>query len=427
MAGSRAVPPACVSVTSLRRPPRAARLHSWRTATRSCSMWPVADLICWSTNPCCRSAAPPGPRAVGLLPAGSWPSTSSWSSLPTSAPSAAECLVAVIDAEERRDRLAVRHHLVPSSRIDDVPQIADDLVALHSSDPVTVYLSATARMRSPSLAAVDKALYEDRSLIRHHGMRRTLWVSTPEVVRLIHAAATRDLIPGERRRTAALLAASGIDDPERWLDEAAEQVLADLHEHGPSTARELGQRVEALRHPLQLSPGKKWAATQSAHVRVLLALCLQGKLLRSKPVGSWINGAYRYAAADCWLGGGCGVSVRQPHPTCSGGWAGRSPGPSRLWRTAERSRSASTVGSAGWLGMIPAWLSRNHGWRCCPAWIRPPWAGSPAPGTCRQPRPRRSTATATRVPPSGSMAGWLAPGPKTARGRSGRITSSGWL
>jgi hypothetical protein len=233
-------------------------------------------------------------------------------------------LVEVIDPEERRNRLAVRHRLVPSSRIDDLPQIADDLVALHSSDPVTVYLSATARMRSPSLAAVDKALYEDRSLIRHHGMRRTLWVSTPEVVRLIHAAATRDLIAGERRRTAALLAASGIDDPERWLDDAAEQVLADLHEHGPSTARELGRRVEALRHPLQLSPGKKWAATQSAHVRVLLALCLQGKLLRGKPVGSWINGAYRYAAADFWLPGGLGDhQPRQAAAELAGRWLRR--------------------------------------------------------------------------------------------------------
>ena len=179
-------------------------------------------------------------------------------------------------------------------------------------------------MRSPSLAAVDKALYEDRTVIRHHGMRRTLWVSTPEVVRLIHAAATRDLIPAERRRTSALLAASGIDDPERWLDDAAEQVLADLHEHGPSTARELGQRVEALRHPLQLSPGKKWAATQSAHVRVLLALCLQGKLVRGKPVGSWINGAYRYAAADFWLPGGLGDhQPRQAAAELAGRWLRR--------------------------------------------------------------------------------------------------------
>ena len=279
-------------------------------------------------------------------------------------PSAAE-LADVIDAEERRARLAVRHRLLPSTRIDDLPQIADDLVALHSSDPVTVYLSATARMRSPSLAAVDKALYEDRSVIRHHGMRRTLWVCTPEVVRLIHAAATRDLIPGERRRTAALLAASGIDDPEHWLDAAAEQVLADLHEHGPSTARELGQRVEALRQPLQLSPGKKWAATQSAHVRVLLALCLQGKLLRGKPVGSWINGAYRYAAADFWLPGGLGdQDPRRAAAELAGRWL-RGFGPASMsdlqwwmgWTVARtkqaladcRAVEAGIDGGVGWL------------------------------------------------------------------------------
>ena len=101
-------------------------------------------------------------------------------------------------------------------------------------------------------------------------------------------------------------------------------MLADLHEHGPSTARELGQRVEALRHPLQLSPGKKWAATQSAHVRVLLALCLQGKLVRGKPVGSWINGAYRYAAADFWLPGGLGDhQPRQAAAALAGRWLRR--------------------------------------------------------------------------------------------------------
>src|ERR671911_2633579 len=139
------------------------------------------------------------------------------------------------DAEEVRARLAVRHRLLPSTRLDDIPQVADDLVAFHSSDPVTVYLSATARMRSPSLPAVAKALYEDRSLIRHHGMRRTLWVATPPVVRLMHAAATRDLLATERRRTCQLLARSGVEDPEQWLANAEEQVLADLREHGPST------------------------------------------------------------------------------------------------------------------------------------------------------------------------------------------------
>ncbi|MFZ1117003.1 MAG: winged helix DNA-binding domain-containing protein [Propionibacteriaceae bacterium] len=210
-----------------------------------------------------------------------------------------------IDVEERRARLAERHRLLPRTRTDDLPQIADDLVALHSSDPVTVFLSAMARMAHPSIAAVEQALYVDRSLIRHHGMRRTLWVATPPVVQLMHAAATRDLLTNERRRTSQLLAASGVQDPERWLADAEKQVLADLRKHGPSNAREIGQRIEALRQRLQLAPGKSYAAVQSAHTRVLYILGFAGKMLRAQP-SNWINGAYRYVDAESWLPGGLG-------------------------------------------------------------------------------------------------------------------------
>ena len=216
-----------------------------------------------------------------------------------------------IEAEERRARLAERHLLLPRTRTDDLPQLADDLVALHSSDPVTVFLSAMTRMVHPSVDAVEKALYADRSLIRHHGMRRTLWVATPPVVRLIHAAATRDLLATERRRTCQLLARSGVEDPERWLAEAEKLVLTDLRQYGPSTAREIGQRSEALRQRLHLAPGKAYAGVQSAHSRVLYILGFDGKMLRGQP-SNWINGAYRYVDAESWLPGGLGDLDPQP-------------------------------------------------------------------------------------------------------------------
>jgi hypothetical protein len=187
-----------------------------------------------------------------------------------------------------------------------VATIADDVVALHSSDPVSVYLSAAMRMPTPSLVAVEKALYDDRSVVRHHGMRRTLWVATPEVARLFHAAATRKLLGPEHRRTAKLLSESGVADPDAWMADARELVLAVLHEHGPMTARQLGVRVPALRQPLVLSAGKKYQATQAAHTRVLLQLAFDGEIIRTRPSGTWVNGAYTYAATDSWLPGGLG-------------------------------------------------------------------------------------------------------------------------
>ena len=209
-----------------------------------------------------------------------------------------------ITVEERRARLARRHLLLAEHRTDDVARIADDLVALHSSDPVTVYLSATARMATPSFGAVERALYDDRVLVRHHAMRRTLWVATPDVVRLAHAAATRRLVGPERRRTVGLLADNGIDDPDAWLDDARGQVLATLHEHGPMPARRLGQRVPALRHPIVMAPGKSYSATVSAHTRVLLELGFEGELVRTRPSGTWVNAEYTWAATDTWLDGG---------------------------------------------------------------------------------------------------------------------------
>ncbi len=207
-----------------------------------------------------------------------------------------------VGVEERRTRLARRHRLVGEERTDDVAAIADSVVALHSSDPVTVYLSAMVRMRHPSVEAVERALYVDRAVVRHHAMRRTLWVATPDVVRLMHAAATRRLVGPEHRRTAKLLADNGVDDPDGWLADARRRVLAALEEHGPMTARDLGRKVPALRQEIVMAPGKAYSATVSAHTRVLLNLAFEGHLVRTRPTGSWVNGAYTYADMDSWLG-----------------------------------------------------------------------------------------------------------------------------
>lgn len=231
--------------------------------------------------------------------------------------------LARLDVAERRARLALRHRLVPDSRTDDVAAIADDLVAMHSTDPVTVYLSAFARMQSPSVEAVEKAVYDDRSVVRHHAMRRTLWLATPDVIRLMHAAATRKLVGPEHRRTARLLAESGIADPDAWLADARAQVLTALHEHGPMNTRRLGTKVPALGHKLQMAPGKKYAATVSAHTRVLLQLGFEGRIVRTRPA-SWISGAYTWAATDDWLDGGIGeLDEREAAAQLAGRWLAR--------------------------------------------------------------------------------------------------------
>src|SRR5437588_10294149 len=111
---------------------------------------------------------------------------------------------------ERRARLAVRHHLACERRAEAVAEVARDLVALHSTDPASVYLSAFARLRQPEVAAIDRALYEERSVVRILGMRRTMFVVPLELVPVVHAACTRALVPAQRRLLVPLIEGAGI-------------------------------------------------------------------------------------------------------------------------------------------------------------------------------------------------------------------------
>jgi Winged helix DNA-binding domain len=206
---------------------------------------------------------------------------------------------------QRRVRLAIRHRLALSERIDDVAEITDSLVALHSSDPSTVYLSALARMRHPSIAAISKALYDDRTVVRHHAMRRTLWVFTPQMARWAHAACTTALAANEWKKFARLVEDSGIAaDGAGWLAAAREEAIAAMTSLGTATAREFGKVVPALTVKLQLAPGKPYAGTQGAHTRLLLNLGFDGAIVRGRPQPSWTNAEYPWSVTELWLPGG---------------------------------------------------------------------------------------------------------------------------
>jgi hypothetical protein len=208
-----------------------------------------------------------------------------------------------ISNARRRQLLAVRHRLVDSARTDDQVAITDSLIALHSSDPASVYLSAVARMVEPSTDAMSAALYDQRTLVRHHGMRRTIWVYTLEVARIVHASSTADIARGEWKRLAKWVAASGFADPDSWIAAARADTLAALHKHGPCTARALGKAVPALTHKIEVGDGK-YAVAQSAHTRILLNLGFDAAIVRAAPTGSWTNSEYEWNLMSDWIADG---------------------------------------------------------------------------------------------------------------------------
>ena len=204
--------------------------------------------------------------------------------------------------EERRARLAVRHRLAPAARADTVEDAARAVVCLHGTDSSSVYLAAWARMRRPSIAAVDVALYERRTLIRVLGMRRTVFVVPTEDASVVQAAAAIGVARVERRRTETLIAQLGVTDVGGWLEAAETAAMAELERHGEMTAQELARAVPTLAARVLLNPGQRYEGSVSMASRLLLTLAVEGRIVRARPRGTWLSSQYRWTPMQRWLG-----------------------------------------------------------------------------------------------------------------------------
>jgi hypothetical protein len=181
--------------------------------------------------------------------------------------------------------------------------VADAIVALHATDPASVFLAARARLATPSVRAVEAALYEDRTLVRMLGMRRTVFVVPAALAGVVHASSTRALIPRERTRFAALLEASGVArDGARWLRETEEATYDALVARGEATTAELGEDVPALRTRTPVAQDKPYAANPAVSTRIMFLLAAEGRIVRGRPGGTWTSSLYRWAPAASWLG-----------------------------------------------------------------------------------------------------------------------------
>ena len=209
-----------------------------------------------------------------------------------------------ITNDERRARLAARHHLSPAARVSEVARLAGDLVGLHGTDPATVFLSAAARLKQPAgaVAALERALYDDRTLVRTLCMRRTMFVVPLDLVPVVQAACTDALVPGERKRLVQLLESSGITKRgARWLAEVEAKTLAELDARGQATGAELSKAVPALGKQIPVGEGKKWAGTTGVSTRVLFLLSTDQQVARGRPKGSWTSSQYRWSPMATWL------------------------------------------------------------------------------------------------------------------------------
>ena len=205
--------------------------------------------------------------------------------------------------DERRARLARRHLLTAAPATASIAEVASLLVGLHATDPATPYLSLLARMPGFQVGDLDAALYQDRSVVKHLAMRRTLWVLTTGDLTAVQAAASDRVAANERRRLVADIEKSGVAaNGEAWLGHASTAVLDHLAEHGPTSARELRTALPELAGSYDPAPGKRWGGDTPVAPRVLTVLSVEGFIVRGPNDGTWTTSRPRWASTSAWLG-----------------------------------------------------------------------------------------------------------------------------
>jgi hypothetical protein len=203
-----------------------------------------------------------------------------------------------VGQQERRARLVTRHLLAAGAKATDPAAAARSVVALHATDPATVFLSVQARTTGVDVAAVESALYEERTLLRMLAMRRTMFVVPVEDAPILQKSSADAIATLQRKRYLQLM--SGLGDGD-WLDDVAESTVQALLKRGEATAAELSTDEPRLRSKVTLAEGKAYGGAQNITSWVLLLLAAQGRIVRGRPRGSWLSTQWRWSPVDRWL------------------------------------------------------------------------------------------------------------------------------
>ena len=204
----------------------------------------------------------------------------------------------------RRGRLVERQLL--GTPVATAGEVAESLVALHATDPVTVYLSAGARSRC-AVEDVDAALYDERAVVRMLGMRRTVFVVPAGLADVVQAACTDDVARRMRRQLEKDLAGGGVGDGDAsgWLRSVEDGVLRALAARGGgATGAQLSADEPRLRTQLVYAPDKSYGGAAYITSRVLVLIAAEGRTIRGHRRGGWTSGQFEWFLPEAWLRGG---------------------------------------------------------------------------------------------------------------------------
>jgi hypothetical protein len=171
-------------------------------------------------------------------------------------------------------------------------------VALHGTEPTTIYLSCRARIDSLEVAEVDRALYDDRTLVKQLAMRRTLFAFPCDLLAAVWPSASARVAATERSRIVKGVEAAGLaTDGQEWLDSARAEILSFLAPTPAGrSALEIRQAVPRIDVPVALAAGSTRASTA-----VLTQLGATADIVRAANVGHWRASRPLWTLRAHWL------------------------------------------------------------------------------------------------------------------------------
>ena len=220
------------------------------------------------------------------------------------------------------------------------------LVALHATDPASVYLSVLARSTESTLADVAAAMYGQRNLVRWMAMRRTLFVFEREDIPMVQAGVSTEIAATLRRRLIGQLQRNGSEPPlghdaGRWLADLETRVERALAGQGAATGAQLAADETGLRTRILARTASE--RPHNVTTPLLTLMSADGRLVRGVPTRAWTTRQHRWEPIERWWPErGCrGIDPDQarrglarrwlarfgPAPaerTSSGGWDGTS-------------------------------------------------------------------------------------------------------
>ena len=244
-----------------------------------------------------------------------------------------------VSDDERRARLARRHAIAPGHRAADPVAATRAMTVLHATEPASVYLSLLARVDDLTVADVDRALYDERALVKQLAMRRTLFVFPRDLLPAAWGSASARVAGTLATRLAKEVENAGVaPDGAAWLAAARSAVLGRLASGGEVDARTLRAELPEIAHRIDVAVGKAYGANVALAPRVLTQLAVEAELARGRNGGHWRISRPQWTLMERWLG-------ERPAPMeAHAGWAELT----RRWLTTFGPGSAADL--QWWLG-----------------------------------------------------------------------------